>query len=263
MSEEDAPGEAAAPAWATTFGDLMSLLLVFFVLVASFAQVDARRFGAMAKSLQGAFDASSARPGALDAPAASVPDASAGDATLLPSVRDRGGRGVGAEQSLVGRVRMAIRERRLERVVEVESTPRGVVLRAHRALLFDPGSAELRSQALGMLHEVAELMRGVPGELSIEGHAAEAEPAGSPWELSVARAVVALRHLIDVERFEPGRLRATGYGATRPRFANTGPSARAANRRVEFVLLRAKAEADAPALEAVPEEQVEEERKIR
>jgi len=237
------PPENGAPAWATTFGDLMSLMLTFFVLLTSFATLDAHRFEAMAKSLQAGFgNGGGAELVLIGAPAGGA-QAPAPAAGAEP--------GAGAEAALAARIGGVVRARKLERVVEVETTPRGVVLRTPGQLLFAEGSDELRGEALPVLHEIAALLKDVPGDVSIEGHADDGGKGGTAgFELSCARALAALRELVGVEGLDAKRLRATGFGDVRPLFANSGPLARERNRRVEFVLLR-------PALEGEPREPAE------
>jgi chemotaxis protein MotB len=157
-----------------------------------------------------------------------------------------------------------VAQRRLERVLEVEATPRGVVLRAPAALLFGAGSHELGGDALPLLHEIAGLLEPLPGDVSIEGHADEAAAKGAAnFALSCERALAALRHLVEVEGLDARRLRATGFGDVRPLFANSGPLARERNRRVEFVLLRDGAEGGAPEPAALGGSATNEERKAR
>jgi chemotaxis protein MotB len=249
------PSESATPAWAMTFGDLMSLMLVFFVLLASFATLDARRFEALSRSLQAGFG----NGGDGELILVGRPDAHLAPLTL----GDAAARAPDVEAARAAQLRMAVQQRRLERVLEIEATPRGVVLRAPAQLLFGPGGDELRGEALPLLHEIAGLLQDLPGAVSIDGHA-DAEAAGADgFALSAARALAALRHLVEVEGMDAQRLRATAFGAVRPLFANTGPLARERNRRVEFVLLRDAAEGDLREPAALGTQATSGDRKVR
>lgn len=55
MSDDCPKCDAGLPAWLATFADLMSLLMCFFVLLLSFATIDAVRFKKMAESMKDAF----------------------------------------------------------------------------------------------------------------------------------------------------------------------------------------------------------------
>lgn len=244
MSAEEEEGfqEPTAPGWMATFGDLMSLLLTFFVLLMSFASMDVRRFAAIAGSMRDAFGVQKIHPGEVEALSTSIVNLSDTESSPYLRVIDVPTRAPGREQALLARLRMTITGLRLERVVEVENTSRGVVVRVPGQLLFDAGSAELRPESLVFLREIAELMREMPDEIAIEGHT-DATPVasadlGSNWELSAARAIATLRYLVEVGGVDPSRLRATGFGATRPLVPNEVAEVRARNRRVEFVFLK-------------------------
>lgn len=247
MSGEDdgAFEEPTAPGWMATFGDLMSLLLTFFVLLMSFASMDQRRFAAVVGSMRDAFGTQRIHPGQVEALSTSLIQLSDEESTPFLRVIEMPTRGVTQrERALMARLRMTLEAQHLERVVEVESTPRGVVLRVPGQMLFEPGSSELRPESLVFLHEVAQVVRAMPGEVAIEGHTDDTPggPAGSNWQLSAARAIAALQYLTQVGDVDPARLRATGFGDTRPLVPNSGPEERRRNRRVEFLFLRSAAE---------------------
>ena len=238
--------EPTAPAWMATFGDLMSLLLTFFVLLMSFASMDVRRFAAVVGSMRDAFGSQQVHPGHLESLATSLVRLSDVESTPFLRVIDVPNRSSERNQDLADRLRMTVIGRRLERVVQVEETPRGLVLRVPGRLLFDPGSAALRPESLVFLREIADLVKEMPDEVAIEGHTDSLPGAAGQaanWDLSADRAIAALRFLVEVGGVDPRRLRATGYGATRPLAPNREPEERAQNRRVEFVFLNTAAAA--------------------
>ena len=231
--------DPGAPAWMATFGDLMSLLLTFFVLLMSFASMDVRRFAVMAGSIKEAFGVQRVHPGDIPALSTSIVEFSDTESTPFLRVIDVPSRLTERDQSLMARIQMALKEHDLERIMQVESTTAGVVLRVPGKMLFEPGSAQLQPEAVVFLHDVASLIREAPGEVSIEGHT-DPSPVGADsdrtnWHLSTDRAVAALVHLVEVEGIDSGRLRAAGYGAARPLEEGGELSA---SRRVEFVFLR-------------------------
>jgi chemotaxis protein MotB len=229
-----------------TFGDLMSLLLTFFVLLMSFASMDVRRFAAVVGSMRDAFGVQTRHAGPVESLSTSLIELSETESSPFLEVLPMPVRVPEREQALLQRLEMTVAEEGLERLVEVEDTPRGIVVRMPGQLLFDPGSAELRPESLVFLREISELVRGMPHPVAIEGHT-DATPAAagsfeSNWSLSSARAVSALRFLVDVGGVEASRLRATGFADTRPLAPNQSPEERALNRRVEIVFLRAPRE---------------------
>jgi chemotaxis protein MotB len=250
------PAGSGSPSWAVTFGDLMSLMLVFFVLLFSFASLDLRRFDQLSRALETSFG----RSGGVELVLAGAPRGP--EIVAAPDEAD--GRAASTEAAQVERLRAAVVSRRLEAVLEVEASPRGVVLRVPSALLFEAGSRELHGHGLPLLHEIEGLLRPLPGDVSIEGHADDAgAPGAANFVLASERALAALRHLVEVEGLDAKRLRATGFGDVKPLFPNSGPIAREKNRRVEFVLLRENAEIGAPEPAPLGSVEPKEERKAR
>ena len=139
-------------------------------------------------------------------------------------------------------------ERRLrdeigDREVKVEMLDRGLVVTFVSEVLFDSGKAQLKSDALAKLDKVADVLQTTVRELNvgIEGHTDNVpiKHSGwkSNWELSSARAMSVLHHLIDTKNVAPDRLSATGYGEYRPVATNQTKEGRQQNRRVEIVIL--------------------------
>jgi len=252
--DDDAFEEPSAPAWMATFGDLMSLLLTFFVLLMSFASMDERRFAAVTGSVRDAFGVQRVHPGEIESLSDSIVDLSDSEATPYIEVIDKPMDVRRQERNrLQARVQAMLRSQRLERVVEIEETARGVVVRVPGQLLFEAGSSQLTLESQIFLREMAEVINGFPDDVAVEGHSDKSPVASgrfrSNFELSAARAVAALDFLAEVGGVDPKRLRATGYGATRPlpRDVLDGAPDTAADRRVEFVFLRNEPSVGPPA----------------
>jgi len=112
-------------------------------------------------------------------------------------------------------------------------------------ILFDSGKAEIKSQGKEVLSKVGQVLQGVRDkQIRIEGHT-DAVPISvalrqqfpTNWELSAVRATTVLRELIEGHGISPARLQAAGYADERPVASNDTPEGRAANRRVELVVL--------------------------
>lgn len=123
--------------------------------------------------------------------------------------------------------------------VEVVVHPGEVNLEISDSILFDRASAALTNEGLTLLKDLAEALSEQPYTLSVEGHTdnipIETARYPSNWELSSARAAVVTRKLIE-QGIAPDKVRAIGYGATRPLADNRTPQGRARNRRVSFIL---------------------------
>jgi chemotaxis protein MotB len=108
-------------------------------------------------------------------------------------------------------------------------------------VLFDPGSASLRSDGLAVLDAVAGGLAALPNLVAIEGHTDSVPISNaafpSNWELSTDRASVVLRYLVARWSLPPARMVAGGYADQRPVGANETPEGRARNRRVDIAVL--------------------------
>ena len=249
--ESDAPAaEEGAPAWMATFGDMMSLLLTFFILILSFANMDVIKFSAAVGSLRDAFGTQQVDPGELESFAPTLIRLSEDPASQTVQIIELPRRVRAAEADLLRRIQLMAATHELEKLVEAEQTERGVVVRVRGQLLFDPGSARLRPESFVVLREISELVRDVDNAVSVEGHTDDApiRTADFPsnWHLSAARAIAALEYLVGVEEIDPRRLSAAGFADMKPLVPNDGPGHRDENRRVEFVFQRPAPEPSPP-----------------
>ena len=240
--DEAPPAEEGAPAWMATFGDMMSLLLTFFILILSFANMDVIKFSAAVGSLKDAFGTKTTDPGEMESFASSLIRLSENQSSQVVSVIDLPKRLRIAEADLQRRIQLMIATHDLEKLVETEQTSRGVVVRVRGQLLFEPGSARLLPEAYVLLREIAELVRDAQNDVSIGGHTDD-EPIAtkefpSNWHLSAARAIATLEYMVDVEEVDPRRLSAAGYAEMKPLVPNDSPAHRDENRRVEFLFER-------------------------
>jgi chemotaxis protein MotB len=123
--------------------------------------------------------------------------------------------------------------------VEVTARPGAVSLEISDSILFTPASAALSVEGMALLNQLAGVLRTLPYTLAVEGHTDNVPihtvQYPSNWELSAARAAMVTRKLIE-QGVAAQRVRAVGYGDTRPRSENLTPEGRAKNRRVTFVL---------------------------
>jgi len=130
---------------------------------------------------------------------------------------------------------------RLNRLANVDAQAERIDIHLPDALLFESGRAELRDSAQALIGQIIPELKGFQGEIVVEGHT-DNQPLGphspyaSNWELSVARAFSVIRCMTD-DGVDPARLSARGYGPYRPRVLNDSAEHRAANRRIEIVLL--------------------------
>jgi len=223
--------EEGAPHWMTTFADMTTLLLTFFVMLLSVAQMDIIKFRRIMGSIREAFGVQRIEMGeffSMSTEPVQIFDYQKRDSIIEMYYAD-----------MYEAIKKAVEKEQLDEAVEVLVSNRGVIVRAKEKVLFDLGKAELKEEAYPLLDKLIGLMKRFPPyKLAIEGHTDDL-PINtlrfpSNWELSSARATRVLRYFIS-KGIPPARLVAVGYGETRPLVPNDSPENRAKNRRVEFV----------------------------
>ncbi|HET7925330.1 MAG TPA: flagellar motor protein MotD, partial [Rhodanobacteraceae bacterium] len=250
-------------AWAIPYGDLITLLLAFFVVMYSISSVNEGKYRTVANSIQNAFNGSpkvidpiqvgkepsmSLKPSVLTmpqkptsepiapplpAPAPEVPKAEQAPTTPAPEAEDRlAGIGDRIEQAmapLIDRQLMVVRRHRMNLEVEIRAD-----------VLFPSGVANLSPQALPPLRDIAGILAGFSNPLRVEGHTDDVPIATaefpSNWELSAARAGSVARLFSD-HGVDSGRIAIFGWGDTHPVASNATAEGRNRNRRIAIVVL--------------------------
>jgi chemotaxis protein MotB len=228
--DEGGGGGSDAP-WMATFADLMSLLLTFFILLLSFATMDIVKFRDALGSVQEAFGVTvKVEAQGDEAPTAAM---TIFESPAAPSTVE--------DQALLQELSDAIEEERLTEQVDAAVDGRGVVLRISGEVLYLQGEAQLRPEAGPILSRVASLVASSNHRIVIEGHTDDVPirtaQFPSNWELSTARAIAAMRFLVDHD-IDASRVGVAGYADFRPLLANDTDEHRAITRRVEFVFIR-------------------------
>lgn len=229
-----------APEWMTTYGDMVTLLLCFFVLLFAFSEIDVGKLDAFIQSFQGAVGV--LESGRTIEPSEILSEAELDDLTLqeLQELEDF--------RRLQERMEEFLEERGMAADVLVTLETRGLILRFQDNVLFDSGRAEIKSDSLEILQFVGIVLEEpdfVEKFVRIEGHT-DTDPLRpgalyeTNWELSVTRAANVVRYMIEELGVEPMRFSASGYGEYHPVALNDTPENKAKNRRVDIVILRSE-----------------------
>ncbi|MBS4055539.1 MAG: OmpA family protein [Thermaerobacter sp.] len=222
----------AAASWLTTYSDLVTLLLCFFVLLYSFSAIDIQKFRRFVLSFQG--------QGVLDGGA--VPD------TVSPAPEEEvGDVATESEEPFYeesGRLMVHVQEfletHAIEAEVQVYQEVQGVVLELKDHLLFDSGRATIRAEGMGLLNTLSLLFNQFPNQVTVQGHTDNVPISTvefpTNWELSTSRATRVVRYFVEVRELNPHRFSAAGYGEFQPVDSNETSEGRSRNRRVVFLL---------------------------
>jgi len=224
------------PAWLTTFNDLVTLLMVFFVLLFTMGSMDNNKLkefqyalqsglGILGEGSQVSIEIKDSRP---------VPD----QADLLTQA-EGDGQPVDEQQEVIP-MDEALKKFTAEPGINVRYSKQGAHITFEDYLLFNFGKADINPGGLAFLDKLAALIRKIPYPVRVEGHTdnvpIHTARYPSNWELSIARAVSVVKYFAEIKKINPQRLSAVGYGETRPLVPNDLPANRNRNRRVEIVL---------------------------
>ena len=236
IAEED-----GAPAWMVTFADLVTLLLVFFVLMFSISSIESERFKSVLSSIQIALNQKTPAvtqivvqqaPPSTDSMIDPIVPKPGMDESKQPKESDK--------DKLVNDIEDMIQEQRLGEYVYVYTEGERIIIRIKGTILFPSGDVELFEGAEPIFEDIRFLFEKYADyNIDIKGYT-DNQPITthrfpSNWELSAVRATTVLRFFID-EGVDPRRMSATGYSDLFPIASNETEEGRAQNRRVEFVL---------------------------
>lgn len=197
--------------WLTTYADMMTLLMTFFVLLFSMATLDPMKMEQFGESMNESIGKKENQP--------------QGRVSLLQISRD---------------VEKIIDSEQISDYVEVSHSYRGVTVSFVSDILFERGKADLNPQVFSILDAFIPTIQNSVYKIAIEGHT-DSDPIHSElypsnWELSTARAAKVVNyyisHGIDSDRFQ-----AIGFADTKPKKDNTTVDNKRANRRVEITFL--------------------------
>ena len=248
--------------WMVTFGDLLMLLLTFFVMLMSMSSMDIKALKTMFSIFRGAI-------GPLEL----------SDTERVKAVRDIVHKGAGGSLGLPDldklsvlkdHYRKVVKEKKdmninnleiledilamegdteyddmladLKEVIGISEDERGVIITLQEMVLFDLGEADIQPTVFPLLDWIAEVLDSIPNDVLIMGHTdnvpIRSDRYRSNWELSLCRALNVHGYFVEKKGLSPERFAVGGYGDLRPRFPNNIKEGRQKNRRVEIIVKR-------------------------
>ena len=214
---------AEIPGWVVTYGDMMSLLLCFFVLLLSFSTISEEAFNQALMSLQGAFGVLP-RFDSLFNPVPRQPKEA-------QEAMERMARKLKRQMQVMGK------DTDIDVQFDLEG---GLKINLPNKILFESGNANLKPDAYAILNEVAEVLRDVPDSfIEVRGHT-DARPMSRSteyrdnYDLSYGRADAVVRRLNTFGNIPMNQFEIVACGPSRPIATNTTADGQRANRRVEI-----------------------------
>lgn len=256
--------------WLITYADMVTLLMVLFIVMFAMSQVDQKKFNALRDGLAAGFGQStsiqSGSASILSQPGMSVaqpiaPNRFAVEVEEVEEARTsevskaiadhedrRSARRLTEAEAevdrladLLDRLNRALRRHHLEDDVQAAIDPRGLVLSlVSRHVVYQPNLATLTPRGQQVVDTLAPVLRDLPDPLQIDGHTnqVKVKPKYYPtdWELSSARAITVLRRLNEVHRVPAERMTASAFGHEKPLIDPAKPGSQRINKRVDIVV---------------------------
>lgn len=243
---EDAEEPDSIPEWMTTYSDLVTLLLTFFILLFSMASLDKVRFQQIATALNSAFGASGGnmintnngknvltlihKPTSLND--------SKTDRIINSSPQKR----ATELTDFLTTVKQDIHAKRLDKYIKVIEDNQTIVLRVSSIILFNSGSAEIKPTGVSTLKKLGSHLKNLDREIFVQGHT-DNQPINTAlyptnWELSTKRATNIVIFLIKHCGLDPTQLTPTGNSEFKPVARNETETQRSQNRRIDIVILK-------------------------
>ncbi len=255
--------------WLVSYADMMTLLMVLFIVMFAISQVDQRRFdmlkdgmaagfGNSASPFQGSEGTMSAEgikpldPVRPEAPSTDVAKngarAAADRAAAADDSYDKAAKEVDSLEALQKRIEKALKAKGYLDDVAMKIDERGLSISlVSRHIVFRANEADLSPRGQQVLDVLAPVIRSLPNHIDVDGHTnqVKVKPKYYPtdWELSAARAVTVLRYLDERGDVPAKRMAAVAYGHERPLRDPALPGAAALNKRVDLVVVTAAPEA--------------------
>lgn len=265
----DCPPEGL-PAYMGTFADLMSLLMCFFVLLLSFAEMDALKFKTVVKSLEDAFGVQrEVRANEIPKGTSIIAqEFSPGEPRPTPLKEVRQDTIDETRDALKVKMDAEAKEKEQEKktakeaeefkealkteiaegLIDVETQLNRIVIRIREKGSFSSGDAHLNREFIPIIDKIQTVLAKTDGEIAVAGHT-DNIPINTPryrsnWELSTSRATSVVHELLKSGEMSPERFILEGYADTRPLITNDTADNRSRNRRVEIIILKSTAKDD-------------------
>ena len=242
--------------WLVTYADMLTLLMVLFIVMFAMSQVDEQKFNALRAGLAEGFGPSSSfmqgsssllenQPNLAEQSVVStqVFDSDAAAAEAAGTAR----RELARLEAIREDAEQLLREQGLGQDVKMSIDDRGLVISlVSRHVVFENDVADLSPRGERVVDALAPVLRQLPDDLRVDGHTNQVQVSpryyATDWDLSAARAVTVLRRLDEVGQVPADRLSVAAFGHERPLVDPSKPGSQQVNKRVDIVVLSPIAE---------------------
>ncbi|PHO06843.1 chemotaxis protein MotB [Thermoanaerobacterium thermosaccharolyticum] len=213
--------------WLLTYSDMITLLMIFFIVLYTISTVNSQKFQQIAASLGKTFDGTNYVVGQYSGN------------SILNSIKTTNN--TNTDNAIESQLDKLIKQNNLQNMVTYKIDERGFVISLNDTLLFDTGSADVKPDQKATLIKIGNILKAMPNYIRVEGHTDNVPINNSQfhsnWELSVIRATNVVEILVNDVKIDPAKISAVGYGEYRPIVPNDSDKNRQLNRRVDIVIM--------------------------
>ncbi|WP_326514706.1 OmpA family protein [Clostridium intestinale] len=233
MAREKKPKkEVKTDAWLATYGDMVTLVLTFFVLLYSFSSVNEKKLKEISAALTSLLGGGTSGESILDG----------GNGILEEVVPED----VGMQNSTFTKVSEFLENNGLKDIAQIKTDDRGVIIELNDKILFESGKSELIPESRGVLDKISGLLGTLDNTFIVEGHT-DNVPINNyrfndNWDLSSSRANSVIRYFTQVKGLDVNKFNSAAYGEFKPLVDNSTEENRAKNRRVNILIVATEKE---------------------
>ncbi|SHI05399.1 OmpA family protein [Clostridium intestinale] len=233
MAREKKPKkEVKTDAWLATYGDMVTLVLTFFVLMYSFSSVNEQKLKDISIALTDLLGGGTTGKSILD-----------GGNGVLEEVVPEGG---DVEGSTFSKVSEFLESNGLEDIAQIKTDDRGVIIELNDKILFESGKSELIPESREVLDKISGLLATLDNTFIVEGHTdnvpIDTYKFNDNWDLSSSRANSVIRYFTKVKGLDFKKFNSAAYGEFKPLVDNSTEENRAKNRRVNILIVATEKE---------------------
>lgn len=225
--DDDEEKKENSERWLLTYSDMITLLMIFFIVLYTISTVNSQKFQQIAASLGKTFDGTNYVVGQYSGN------------SILDSIKTANN--ANTNNTIESQLDKLIKQNNLQDMVTYKVEERGFVISLNDTLLFDTGSADVKPDQKATLIKIGNILKTMPNYIRVEGHTDDVPINNSQfhsnWELSVIRATNVVEILVNDVKIDPAKISAVGYGEYRPIVPNDSDKNRQLNRRVDIVIM--------------------------
>jgi len=227
--------------WLLTYADLITLLMIFFVVMYAMSNVDQAKYEQLASSLNSAMGSGGSTPTMIGAGGPSTAVVGVDSVALDGSSSEASTQAEQTKlQGIKEQVDSYLKKNGLDGSASATIQERGLAISIQDTLIFDSGKADLKAGTEAKILEIGRMLSSIDNYINVEGNtdsvAINTYEFKDNWALASSRADNVLRVLLKAG-IQPARISSKSNGESRPIASNDTVEGKAANRRVDIVIL--------------------------